>query len=81
MPTEKQVSAAFDAWEDEAHKWRLREVPPYWLVEPVLTFAVDKATEPMEDVVAYYKYRDKQAAQYFIRDKIIRAILTAAENT
>ena len=79
MPTEKQVSAAFDAWEDESHKWRLREAPPYWLVEPILTFAVSKATDRAEDVVAFYKYTDKKAAQFFIRDKIIRAILAAAE--
>lgn len=78
MPTEAQVSSAFNAWEKEARKWSIIDASPWWLVEPRIDFAVS-AGEATADEVAYYKFNNKAAAQMFVRNKIIRAILTAAE--
>lgn len=79
MPTQQQIVAAQDAWESEAAKWRLVEVPPFWLVQPNVRHYV--AGDTFADDPAYYKWSSKGAAQLFIREKIITAILTAVENT
>lgn len=78
MPTPEQIKAAFDAWESEARKWVIREAHPWWLVEPQVDYAVGAETMTIDEV-AFYKFNDKAAAQFFVRDKIIKAILTAAE--
>ena len=78
MPTDKQIIAGQDAWESESAKWRLIEAPPFWLVQPNVASYVASAS--VADEPAYHKWSSKVAAQLFIREKIITAILTAAEN-
>ena len=79
MPTNKQIIAGQDAWESESSKWRLIEAPPFWLVQPSVTSYV--AGTAVADEPAYYKWSSKGAAELFVREKIITAILVAAENT
>lgn len=85
-PTEKQISAAHDAWERTVTDWGLRRVSNYgladdiWLVER----RVGGAYEPDRDYgseIAYHKFEGADAerrARFMLRDKCIKAALTAA---
>ena len=77
MPTPKQIDAAFNAWEKESHKWVIRESGAWWLVEPRSDIVpVDGMSA---DDFTYHRFDKKSTAHLFVRDKIIRAILTAVE--
>lgn len=86
QPTDKQISAAHDAWERTVQEWQAREVVPgndrlrVWVVErrPDQTFDPNKH---YADGIAFHKFEGSDAdrqARFFLRDKCIRAALSAA---
>ena len=85
-PTEKQINAAHDAWDEMASQWRLRLMSRHqhhgdmWLLENVGS----PSFEPSRDVgseIAYHRFDGPDAerrARFLLRDKCIKAALTAA---
>lgn len=85
-PTEKQIADAHDAWEQVTRDWRLRRVSNYglsgdmWLVESVGSPRYE-ARRDYANEIAYHKFDGPNAetqAKFFLRDKCIRAVLSAA---
>jgi len=88
-PTQKQIDAAHDAWERTVTEWGLRRVSNYgmapdaWLVER----KVGEAYEPGRDYsseTSYHKFdgeNAEQQARFMLRDKCVKAALSAALST
>lgn len=88
-PTQKQIDAAHDAWERTVTEWGLRRVSNYgmagdiWLVER----RVGGTFEPNRDYgseIAYHKFEGENAeqqAKFMLRDKCVKAALSAALST
>lgn len=82
-PTERQVTAAHDAWEQTVTDWKLWRVihrADMWVVERSASarYEHDKI---YTDEIAYYRFDGEDAekkAKFFLRDKCIKAALTAA---
>lgn len=84
QPTDKQVSAAHDAWERTASEWQLRRVRNYgiWLVERRAGGTFDPSRDYASEI-AYHKFHGadaEQQARFMLRDKCIKAALEAALN-
>lgn len=89
QPSQRQVEAAHEAWEETVSEWRTRRVSNYgmaddiWLVER----RADARFDPGRDYggeIAYHKFEGKDAerrAKFMLRDKCIRAALSAAMST
>jgi hypothetical protein len=84
QPTEQQINAAHDAWDEMASQWRVRRVSTgmkhdTWLVENV----VSPSYEPLRDYgseIAYYRFDGPDAqlkAKFLFRDKCLNAVLRA----
>lgn len=85
QPTEQQINAAHDAWEEMASQWRLRRVSnpmgdgDMWLLENVGS----PSFEPLRDVgseIAYHRFdglNAEQRARFLFRDKCLKAVLRA----
>jgi hypothetical protein len=89
VPTKEQIDAAHDAWEEASALWKLRKVNMFgmaddtWLVEPVASDRYEPDAK-VSDTYTYHRFEGpdaKQKAQFFLRDKIVAAVLTAALNT
>ena len=83
-PTEKQINAAHAAWESVVSKWRLRRVSGHvgetWLVENygIPNFVPDR---DYGSEIAYHRFDGPDAekrARFLLRDKCIKAALSAA---
>ena len=82
---EKQIDAAHDAWERTVTEWRLRRVSNYGLASDIwLVERSGDSFDPSRDYgseIAYYKFEGENAeqqAKFMLRDKCIKAALSAA---
>lgn len=85
-PTEKQISAAHDAWEQTVTQWKIRRVNNYglqhdtWVLENQGSGRYDP-DKNYADEIAGHRFDGENAervARFALRDKCIRAALTAA---
>jgi hypothetical protein len=86
-PTEKQISAAHDAWEQAVTEWQVRQANSpdirrgeTWLVERRAGGRYESGRDYTNEI-AYHRFDGEgaqQRAKFFLRDKCIRAALTAA---
>lgn len=70
--SEAEVTAAHASWEVNAARWKIQRAGARWTVWQETTLAVSEC-----DAVAY-QFDSEAEAQFFKRDKLIRAALTAA---
>ena len=83
LPTERQISAAHDAWERTVTEWWLRKVSNYGMAGDiwVLEHRSPIAREVGPNEIAAHKFdgeNAEQRARFMLRDKCIVAVLTAA---
>lgn len=86
QPTQKQIDAAHDAWDQTVQRWKLSRVSSFglgadtWLVENVGGPAYGQELSD-QDQIAAHRFdgeRAEQLARFTLRDKCIKAALTAA---
>jgi hypothetical protein len=84
-PTQEQIDAAHAAWERTLTEWALRRVSNYGLASDIwLVERSGGSFDPSRDYgseIAYYKFEGENAeqrAKFMLRDKCIKAALSAA---
>ena len=85
-PTEKQISAAHDAWERTVTQWKMRRVNNYglqhdtWILENNGSGRYEAGTNYADEIAAHrFDGEDaERTARFALRDKCIRSALTAA---